>query len=355
MIHIGSHLAEGSCNGFQPDFWVIEHMSGNDLLSKDDYTWAMQHARKPKFEDLVHEKVERKRNTLQKEDRQRRREKQKGKGRSARNYSIRVGEHKQRHVVVIEQDGQVVSCPDSTSVKEHDYRLDCTPGFQIEEKEVPRTQDEDDLLAIALQREISQDNSTIDSISSSEETDAEEEINCFVPPPYAVINAVQRDRQNLPSMTPVQIRKADQLMEEFLLKFRVDWQNTSLRKDAPSSSSGKTSKSDHGTHSESSKERKGKKRCRDNDQDESADDGNGERLRDSQKTSTTRDSAEVSLLFACPYRKRNPKKYSVLSWGPCALTGHASIARVKLVAYFPLQLQLLTNAAFIEVIYIDTT
>jgi hypothetical protein len=329
MIHIGGHLAEGSCNGFQPDYWVIEHMLGKDLLSKDDYTWAMQHARKPKFEDLVHEKVERKRNSLQKEDRQRRREKHKGKGRSEKNHSIPVRERKQRHVVVVEQDGCVIPCPGSTSIKEPDYRSECKTLSQTKGREVSRIHDEDDLLTIGLERAISQDDSTMDSISFSEETDIEEVIDCFVPPSYAVVDTVQIDRRDLPSMTSVQIQKADQLMEEFLLKFRVDWQNTSPRKHAPSSSSGKTSKPGQGSHSVGSTERKGKKRSRGNDQDEGSDNESGEGLRGSQKASTTGDSAEASLLFACPYRKRNPKKYSVLNWGPCALTGHVSIARVK--------------------------
>jgi hypothetical protein len=33
--------------------------------------------------------------------------------------------------------------------------------------------------------------------------------------------------------------------------------------------------------------------------------------------------------YACPYRKRNPRKYCVQTWRSCALTPLESIARVK--------------------------
>ena len=40
--------------------------------------------------------------------------------------------------------------------------------------------------------------------------------------------------------------------------------------------------------------------------------------------------------FACPFRKHDPRKYSVPNWGPCALTPLQTVARVKLVYLRPL-------------------
>jgi hypothetical protein len=35
------------------------------------------------------------------------------------------------------------------------------------------------------------------------------------------------------------------------------------------------------------------------------------------------------LKFACPYRKRDPRKYCLSNWRRCALTAHESVSRVK--------------------------
>jgi hypothetical protein len=42
-------------------------------------------------------------------------------------------------------------------------------------------------------------------------------------------------------------------------------------------------------------------------------------------------SQDDSAKFACPYRKRDPRKYCVQHWRPCALTPLESVARVKYV------------------------
>lgn len=41
------------------------------------------------------------------------------------------------------------------------------------------------------------------------------------------------------------------------------------------------------------------------------------------------DSSETPQKFACPFRKRNPRKYCVQTWRTCALTPHTTVARVK--------------------------
>lgn len=40
-------------------------------------------------------------------------------------------------------------------------------------------------------------------------------------------------------------------------------------------------------------------------------------------------NADDSTKFACPYRKRDPRKYCVKYWKACALTPQDTVARVK--------------------------
>jgi hypothetical protein len=41
------------------------------------------------------------------------------------------------------------------------------------------------------------------------------------------------------------------------------------------------------------------------------------------------DGSKAGLKFACPYRKRNPRKYCVTDWRSCTLTPLDTIARLK--------------------------
>lgn len=50
--------------------------------------------------------------------------------------------------------------------------------------------------------------------------------------------------------------------------------------------------------------------------------------------SNSPETTEEKRKFACPYRKQNPRKYSVQQWRSCALTPHKTVARVKLVLIF---------------------
>jgi hypothetical protein len=58
-------------------------------------------------------------------------------------------------------------------------------------------------------------------------------------------------------------------------------------------------------------------------------DGDGEGRRNPKRSKSGSDSIELGQRFACPYRKHNPRKYSVQDWRICALTHHKTIARVK--------------------------
>ncbi|KAN0095439.1 hypothetical protein V8E51_016150 [Hyaloscypha variabilis] len=297
MIHIGSHLADGSCNSFQPDFWVVEHLLGNDLLSTDQYTWAMQHARKPKFRDLDYttpreessHRYEREKG-LESENQERRRENQNSKGKSRRKHSTQSGRYVRKSVLILHQHGSIVLSPGSRTAMQNDHYPDGKSVFdQIRGTEQPLIQNEDGSLTVGLQEPQSQDDSTISSSSSSEETDTYAEVNCFIPPPYAdaLKTTVQKDRPILASMTGGQIERANQLMEELLLKLKLDWRNVSLRNHAPFSSSGSASQSGEGAPSEASKQQRGTKRSRETEQSEGPNDDGEE---------SARNTVEISAL-----------------------------------------------------------
>jgi hypothetical protein len=64
----------------------------------------------------------------------------------------------------------------------------------------------------------------------------------------------------------------------------------------------------------------------DNDEQSGGDERNPKRPRTLLSPPVSQDD---SSKFACPYRKRDPRKYCVQHWRPCALTPLESVARVK--------------------------
>jgi hypothetical protein len=67
------------------------------------------------------------------------------------------------------------------------------------------------------------------------------------------------------------------------------------------------------------------KRLRDRGGDGSDNDGGRNPKRGAQLSKND----NVGMKYACPYRKRNPRKYSVQTWPRCVLSPHTSVARVK--------------------------
>jgi hypothetical protein len=59
------------------------------------------------------------------------------------------------------------------------------------------------------------------------------------------------------------------------------------------------------------------------------DDAPGKDSGEDGKLQESQPKTDQSVEFACPYRKHNPRKYSVRDWRSCALTSFNSIARVK--------------------------
>lgn len=337
MIHMGGHLAQGSCDGFRPDYWIIEYMWSNDLISEVDYTWTMKHAIKPTFKNLTHtrEYLARMRedevhDDLDKERRQMRKEKQKGKGSSEKYHLSRRARRNQKAVLITDKYGPVAQSPALTSVKDSDQQNQGSAFHEItEEEEVPRLYEQDRLFTIDPETTALWDDGTLDSSSFPDDTDSDEEIDSFVPQPYMSVGAEQETFPlTPPSMISIQSRRVDQLMEDFLVKLSVDWQST-LRQRGPSTTSNMASNPDSRTLLGGSVNTKGTKRPRENREDQKSDDEGGEGFKRSGGSSAAKGFEGITLLFACPYRKQNPRKYCVRDWGTCALTGHQTISRVK--------------------------
>lgn len=97
MLHIKEHFAQRAGDArLRPDFWVIDHMRMNNLMTLEDYNQIMQYTERPKCTCLVPKgyqtdemkrKVEKsleQRHDLQKEKREMRKESQRRNGRPVR-------------------------------------------------------------------------------------------------------------------------------------------------------------------------------------------------------------------------------------------------------------------------------
>jgi len=162
-----------------------------------------------------------------------------------------------------------------------------------------------------------------------EDSVSDDDVSCFIPTPSAAAAAAQNNSMIRPSMTAFQMKKAEQLLVYLLLKLNIDWQTFCLNQRGPSSNSNPGSKPGPNPRLEDAANKKGTKRFRKNDGEESSEDERGEGFRGSEGSVTVKDFEDHSVSFACPYRKQNPRKYCVRDWTQCALRGHQTIARVK--------------------------
>ncbi|PMD47741.1 hypothetical protein L207DRAFT_576502 [Hyaloscypha variabilis F] len=96
---------------------------------------------------------------------------------------------------------------------------------------------------------------------------------------------------------------------------------------SPDTSSGSKSKTNN-TSQEDSKNRVGKRRRDDEDNRDQNAGGDGSPKRPI-KFSSPPQNEDDNNKFACPYRKRDPRKYCIQHWRSCALTPLETIARVK--------------------------
>ncbi len=264
------------------------------------------------------------------ERRQIRKEKANGKGKSKK-YQQSRSKYRKMPIFLTHECDSVFPSTITTSPENHDRHSKHRPCFPATAPgELPATYKQSDLLLVGSDTTSSQENSSIYSSSTSDESSWDEEFNCFIPPPYLAAYPPHRALLlNTHTISFSQSRMVDKLMEYFHLKLSVDWQNASPKRYAPSSTSNATSNQSSAGRPKDLAKKKGTKRSRDKDEDQNSDNESGEGCRRPEGPSTAKEIEGITPLFACPYRKRNPKKYCVRDWGPCALTGQKTTSRVK--------------------------
>jgi hypothetical protein len=109
--------------------------------------------------------------------------------------------------------------------------------------------------------------------------------------------------------------------------FNENWHPNIQQRGGPSTSSS-TSISGSSSNSRFLSEQRSAKRFRQLQSDENGGDDGDDlmELRDLQKRPP---GVSLERMFACPFRKHDPAKYCLHDWPRCALTSHATVARVK--------------------------
>ncbi|KUJ19396.1 uncharacterized protein LY89DRAFT_489628 [Mollisia scopiformis] len=140
-------------------------------------------------------------------------------------------------------------------------------------------------------------------------------------------------------LTSAQADLVNRLMKEFWVLFHQRWKaRTNQHGAAQSETSNTTTATATATSSSSMLPPTGWASVKAMKRSRSNEDGDSENERDRPskrkgKEPASIDASEVALRYACPYRKHNPRKYSVQAWRRCALTPHTSVARVKAHLY----------------------
>ncbi len=130
-------------------------------------------------------------------------------------------------------------------------------------------------------------------------------------------------------LTGVQLSLVHRLMKEFWVIFNDRWQSESTQHGSTQSGSSTGSSSsifDAQGFAESNASSSKRPRHSENG------DSDSDKSRPSKrkgKEPQRPDPCKIMLRFACPFRKRNPRKYCVQTWRACALTPHTTVARVK--------------------------
>jgi hypothetical protein len=137
-------------------------------------------------------------------------------------------------------------------------------------------------------------------------------------------------------ITAAQLSIVHRLMGEFWAIFEQQWQSGTRQHGATesSSSSGLSSLEITGTGQETAAISATNRSKRPRNDEEG--DSENEKDRPSKRAGkhpASEDQSEIALRFACPFRKRNPRKYCVQAWSRCALTPHATVARVKYASF----------------------
>ena len=137
-----------------------------------------------------------------------------------------------------------------------------------------------------------------------------------------------------PVLTPMKRALVDRIMKDFWIIFNQEW-SANIHKCSGSPSTSSSTSAIQGAHAvtESSSTNKQKRQREDDDDSNSREDGNEDPAWRKDCPSETQNKKKK---FACPYRKRDPRKYNYCtrSWRTCALTSFDTIARVKYALSF---------------------
>jgi len=141
-------------------------------------------------------------------------------------------------------------------------------------------------------------------------------------------------KNSLPSfnadLEPTKKELIDRLMDDFWVIFNQNSPTGIRQRAGESSSSSSTSRlGSTNQRGDSSGKRTAKRSSSNGKSDENHDEDSE---RDSGRTGKrlkTASGLDQSPGFACPYRKRNPRKYCIRNWHRCVLTPHKTVARVK--------------------------
>lgn len=139
-------------------------------------------------------------------------------------------------------------------------------------------------------------------------------------------------------LTPVKSALVETLMKEFWEVINHKWSFLMTHGEASPDSSQSTSATTSSNEAAPKNQRVGDndKRPRSNEDDDGPDERDGRNPKRRKGTATTPDEL-TRVMFACPYRKHAPRRYSHNNqhshhnrcWKTCALTGYQDISRIK--------------------------
>jgi hypothetical protein len=133
-------------------------------------------------------------------------------------------------------------------------------------------------------------------------------------------------------LSPMKSRLIEKLMLDFWAIFDSSWPRSMRQHGSSGQSTVSTTPPECGTTSrDSSSVRYGKRRRSDDGEDEESDDHHERRRKRApvDKLPAVQEDDPLARQFACPFRKHEPRKYSIHKWPRCAEKPQKTIARLK--------------------------
>ncbi|KIM98284.1 hypothetical protein OIDMADRAFT_146920 [Oidiodendron maius Zn] len=206
----------------------------------------------------------------------------------------------------------------------------------------------------ACSRKLSKIFSQTDSDISEDATDWEEDSDDDSVLPHDHEEELELESSLVQNyLMPMKLQVIERLMANFLNIFNDCW-SVGIRQlgsasDGSNQSTASTTSESRSSSQSSSRAWGGKRSRSDDREDDETGDRPGRRRKQLGKLPAVQEvEVDVKRQFACPFRKRNPWKYSVQEWPRCALKPQKTIARLKahLYQYHPLHQCLRCKAVF---------